>query len=82
MNKKWKIKPNWVDYVQIPASEEYSDTGVVGLEGVVEVLPFPVQTGITSDSWAFALFKVWAVTAMIVSRENAIIMNAVCLIMP
>ena len=82
MNKKWKIKPNWVDYVQIPASEEYSDTGVVGLEGVVEVLLFPVHIGITLDSWAFALFTVWALTAMTASKDTAIIMNAVCLIMP
>ena len=71
-----------MDYVQIPASDEYWDTGVAGLEGVVEVLPFPVQTGITLDSWAFALFKVEAVAAMTASKETAIIMNAVCLIMP
>lgn len=47
-------------YVQISASDEYLDTGVTGLvgAGVVEVLPFPVQTGITLDCRAFALFKV------------------------
>ena len=71
-------------YAQISASDEYFDTGVTGLVGVeaVEVLPFPVQTGITLDSRAFALLKVWIVIATTASNEIAIIMNIACLNIP